>query len=281
MTKPILAGHDPKGSDNAPVRFGVSMSELTGAPLVIALVAMRAPVVVVPVHTLPFAVSEADEDLDAACADVMDEIGPEVSAHRLKVECLPLQDTSAARALHLAAEREDAGLLVVGGGSRTAEQLLSGAPCPVAVVPRSWAAEGPPQTVAVAYVGGDEGDAALRGADALARRAGATLRIITVADDPEAEDRVRARVEELLGGADAEIQVLGGDPAEVLVRASEGLDLLVCGSRGYGPVRAVLLGSVSRRVAIEARCPVIVVPRGVTTTLEALVAGATGVTASP
>lgn len=40
------------------------------------------------------------------------------------------------------------------------------------------------------------------------------------------------------------------------------LDLLVCGARGYGPLRAVLLGGVSRRVAVEARCPVIVLPRG-------------------
>jgi hypothetical protein len=35
------------------------------------------------------------------------------------------------------------------------------------------------------------------------------------------------------------------------------------GSRGYGPVRAVLAGGVSGRVAREAHCPVIVVPRGV------------------
>jgi hypothetical protein len=35
------------------------------------------------------------------------------------------------------------------------------------------------------------------------------------------------------------------------------------GSRGYGPLRAVLLGGVSRRLMVEAHCPVIVVPRGV------------------
>jgi hypothetical protein len=38
--------------------------------------------------------------------------------------------------------------------------------------------------------------------------------------------------------------------------------MLVCGSRGYGPVRAVLLGAVSRRIVAEAQCAVIVVPRG-------------------
>ena len=60
------------------------------------------------------------------------------------------------------------------------------------------------------------------------------------------------------------------DPAESLIRVSENLDLLVCGSRGYGPLRAVLLGGVSRRVAAEAQCPVIVLPRGVEAALETL-----------
>jgi nucleotide-binding universal stress UspA family protein len=49
---------------------------------------------------------------------------------------------------------------------------------------------------------------------------------------------------------------------------SENLDLLVCGSRGYGQVRAVLLGGVSRRVITEAHCPVIVLPRGVPASLQ-------------
>jgi hypothetical protein len=52
-----------------------------------------------------------------------------------------------------------------------------------------------------------------------------------------------------------------GDPAEKLIDLSDQLDVLVCGSRGHGPVRAVLLGSVSRRLVAEAHCPVIVLPR--------------------
>ena len=34
------------------------------------------------------------------------------------------------------------------------------------------------------------------------------------------------------------------------------------GSRGLGPRRAVVLGSVSRRVVDRAACPVVVIPRG-------------------
>jgi nucleotide-binding universal stress UspA family protein len=47
----------------------------------------------------------------------------------------------------------------------------------------------------------------------------------------------------------AERTMLVGDPVSVLERqAAEGLDLLVLGSRGYGPVRRVLLGGVSDSV---------------------------------
>jgi nucleotide-binding universal stress UspA family protein len=40
-----------------------------------------------------------------------------------------------------------------------------------------------------------------------------------------------------------------------------GVDLLVLGSRGFGPVMRLLIGSVSSRVIREAPCPVLVVPR--------------------
>jgi hypothetical protein len=71
------------------------------------------------------------------------------------------------------------------------------------------------------------------------------------------------------------------DPVAVLVEMSADLDVLVCGSRGYGPLRAALLGSVSRRVAGAAQCPVIVVPRGVRTPLESLVAEAAAARSGP
>lgn len=81
-------------------------------------------------------------------------------------------------------------------------------------------------------------------------------------------------------GRSAGGEILTGQPAEALAAASADLDLLVCGSRGYGPMRAVLLGGVSRRLAAEAHCPVIVLPRGVESSLEALIAGAPGAAAA-
>ena len=69
-----------------------------------------------------------------------------------------------------------------------------------------------------------------------------------------------------VSGLDADIDVtetlLDGDPQALLARASGQLDLLVVGSRGYGPLRAVLLGSVSGALVRSAESPLVVVPRG-------------------
>ena len=51
-------------------------------------------------------------------------------------------------------------------------------------------------------------------------------------------------------------------PPSALAEAASDLDLLVLGSRGYGPVKGTLLGSVSARVMAAAACPVMVIPRG-------------------
>ena len=55
--------------------------------------------------------------------------------------------------------------------------------------------------------------------------------------------------------------MIEGKAADVLVEATADFDLLVLGSRGYGPLKRVLLGGVSAKVVDEAACPVLVVPR--------------------
>ena len=59
-----------------------------------------------------------------------------------------------------------------------------------------------------------------------------------------------------------EADLLVNDPADGLIAASRRVDMLVMGSRALGPKRAVLLGSVSRKVVAGAACPVLVLPRG-------------------
>jgi nucleotide-binding universal stress UspA family protein len=71
-------------------------------------------------------------------------------------------------------------------------------------------------------------------------------------------------LEQVPGHMPASLHVLVGDPAGVIAEraGAEGFDLLVSGSRGYGPVRRVLLGGMSDRLMRMAPCPVLIVPRG-------------------
>lgn len=305
MSRPILIGYDPRTLNRAPVEFGVAASRLTGAPLAIASVERGS--------LLP---GQTDEDLVADCSEAVADLEDELKTAGIAVECHKLQSTSAARALHEAAEQLAAGLLVVGSSRRstvgrvllgsTADRLMHGSPCPVAVAPQGWTApEDAPSTIGVAYIPTPEGLEALRGAHALASRMGASLRVLAVVRETlgmhldtepsyvagqfgknlqdvegehlvEAEKEAREAVAELGDDVPVEVEAFVGDPAEILVGVSERLDLLVCGSRGYGPVRSVMLGSVSRGVTAEAHCPVIVLPRGVTASLEALLPEAPG-----
>jgi hypothetical protein len=54
-----------------------------------------------------------------------------------------------------------------------------------------------------------------------------------------------------------------GDPATELARAGNELDLLVIGSRNYGPLRRLMLGSTSSKLVHRAPCPVLVTTRSV------------------
>ena len=316
MAKPIVVGYDPRHADHAPIDFGVAVARVTHAPLILAIVQARAPFIPISVgQSQPYAIVDDDLVHDAAAA--ARDLEEEVRALGVdRVDVVRREGTSAAHALHATAEQQDAGLLVVGSARRsdagrvragsTAGRLLHGAPCPIAVVPASWA-NGAPQTIGVGFVDSEEGREALRGAHALARRVHATLRVITVVKpaftdyaeaeptkpardrrDPEdvegehklmAERALRDAVAQLGGDVPVEIEAVIGEPADVLVSVSEHLDLLVCGSRGYGPLRAVLLGSVTGLVMAAAHCPVVVVPRGVNASLEALVGEAPGAAA--
>jgi len=182
-------------------------------------------------------------------------------------------DTSPGRALHDICEEADARLLVLGSHRRTADgraaaggtakSALHHAPCPVLVAPRGVAAAG---TIDVHRIGvGFDGSPEARHALALAREVGKAtggeIVLLTVAHDAGADaEGARARAADAAGCLP--VEVLEGKAAEALVARSKDLDLLVLGSRGWGPVRRLLLGSTSERVVRDAGCAVLVVPRG-------------------
>jgi nucleotide-binding universal stress UspA family protein len=201
-------------------------------------------------------------------------------------------DVSPARGLHHVAEQEDAGLIVVGSTHRgelgrvlvggVSASVLHHAPCPVAVAPRGFAEQhGSLGTVGVGFDGGAESREALGLAVELARAAGAQVRIVSAiatavpAAYPggyerewldRSEQAGRETADEALRsvrdrGADATSEIVLGAPVDALRDLSADVDVLVVGSRGWGPVRRLLLGSTSDRLVRDAGCPVIAVPR--------------------
>jgi nucleotide-binding universal stress UspA family protein len=207
----------------------------------------------------------------------------------LSVETRGFGGGSPAQAITAIAEAEEIDLVVVGSphhgtvgraliGS-VAESLLHGTPCAVTAAPRNYVAERhePFRNVAVAYDGTPEADAALRQAEALALLTNATIHVLTViappvavpgvvgyapVDPPDPDKILNEAVNSVDRKLGAQGRRLEGAPARTLAAACEdGVDLLVCGSRGYGPVMRVLLGSVSSRLIQMAPCPVLVAPR--------------------
>jgi nucleotide-binding universal stress UspA family protein len=285
MTAPIVVGVDGTGSGLDAVALAVRLAQATGDPLVVACVYPegRRPTLegAAAVH------GPAAKALEAARA----------LAEEAAAEYRTVPSGSPARGLAELAEEEDAAMLVVGshrGGAfgrvasgGTAERLLHGSGCPVAVAPRGYRQRVTDKLrrVGVAFVDTPDGHEAVRYAADLAVRSGLPLTVSSVvavhtnwfvpeAVRPEEETvpvEVRKDYQEALDralaglpdGVPATGELRYGEVVDELSMVGErGVDLLVCGSRGYGPVRRVLLGTVSAALVRQASVPVLVVPRG-------------------
>ena len=205
-------------------------------------------------------------------------------------------------AVELTQRSGDAALLVVGSRGRgvvrsallgsVALHCVTHARCPVVVVhPSPERAEGAGRVV-VGVDGSDAARAALSAAVEEAARTAAVVEVVAsyvladhwtdlhsvlipTADQVRAEVRGAAEVvvREVLAERpagdpvpDVRLEVVEGAAQDVLVDAAAGADLLVVGSRGRGPVRGILLGSVALHCAMHAPCPVVVVrPTGTRT----------------
>jgi nucleotide-binding universal stress UspA family protein len=164
--------------------------------------------------------------------------------------------------------------------------MLHGAPCSVAIAPQGYAAGAPAQIgeLVVGFDGSPEAEIALEEAVELARECGAKIRIVTAAEPPaigygkgggpnyswhalkeDLKALMRERLDKALASLPDDVPssgVLVEGKAETALVDSVGEDaLLVLGSRAYGPLRRVLLGSVSTPLVRTAPCPVIVHPR--------------------
>jgi nucleotide-binding universal stress UspA family protein len=281
MPKPIIAAIDPDSDDDAPLVAGAALARITGARLMVLGVYLHGAI------TNAVSAGTVDEDRRANALGIL-----EARTSGMDADLFVTGGSSAARVVHDAAVELDAVLVVVGSTRRgpvgrvapgtTAERLMHGAPCPVVIVPAGLDADWSPDRIAVGFVDLEDGRGALRAAAALSRAVGAELRPVTAVEPAAgrsaavaaygaggqqesraiAQRELDAALAELPSGVRARGEVVVAPPAEALVVLSEDVDLLVCGSRGYGPLRAVLMGSVSHAVIRRARCPVVVVPRG-------------------
>jgi nucleotide-binding universal stress UspA family protein len=133
-----------------------------------------------------------------------------------------------------------------------------------------------PARVLIAHDGSRGADVAIRLARSVAWSDGTRIRIVTAIEgdlppltgDPRAAEPTVDPAEapgaaaELLrrDGVAVDSVVRRGQPAAAIIGEAEAFDanLIVVGSRGFGQVRALLMGSVAASVVDGARCPVLV-----------------------
>lgn len=211
-------------------------------------------------------------------------------ARELGAEPELLRGENHARALAHLAERRSAKLLVLGSTHRgevgrvvpggVASQLLTKAPCGVAVAPAGYAERPvrPVKLIGVAYDGTTESIGAAEAAVEFATRVDASVRLYhafhEVPDGPSwdafrdhmrefAQGIVDRGLDRLQDGVPADGRALEGPPGEAITHAAEadGVDLLFVGSRGYGPLREALVGGLVGALLSSVSCPLIILPR--------------------
>jgi nucleotide-binding universal stress UspA family protein len=283
----IIVGWKGGGRSRDALRLGALLADTRGADLVIAYAYRYDP---------PTQAGGVDIRV-ALRAEALRRLGEAEVAlpYAMRARLEPVESRSVVQGLHDLAEAEQADLVVLGSTTRgslelhalgsIAERLLHSSPCAVAVAPPGFADEHAAglRVVGVAYDGTPEADNAVAIARDIATRARATMKLIGVVDrqaltpvgvsaryaipDYAADYRdavrrqLREAAEALPGELRTEVVLADGDPATEIIGIAGPLSLLVMGSRGYGPIKRGLLGSVSAPVLRAAPCPVLVVTR--------------------
>lgn len=283
MKKKIVIAYDGSPNSRDALQLGARLAVALGATPVITYCVSFPRYLMDPL--------EVGLVIDEVARPVLNDA--EFSLNMADVETRALLDQSPSRSLNLLAEEISPVAIVIGSAhsgtfgrvhlGSVGKQLTTSAPCAIVVAPRGFAdgSDHDMQSVCVGIDQSSESDNALREAAALAASLEATLRVVTVRepigyksiplealhDLGIAQSRYTAEMLETAAkrvteDIRVEIDRLEGDPGPVLADYSGRFDLLVVGSRGYGPLRRVLLGSVSSYLMDHARCPVVVVPRG-------------------
>ena len=133
----------------------------------------------------------------------------------------------------------------------------------------------PLANVGVAYNDSPESKAALTVAQELAAPTNATVHALEVVSiptyaytgimPPAIGETIEVMIQEANGHmkalADVEGRAVYGLAGEELAAFGDQVDILVAGSRGYGPVKRLVLGSTTDYLQRHARCSLLVLPR--------------------
>jgi nucleotide-binding universal stress UspA family protein len=247
----ILCGVDGTPASLVAVRQALRLQDEHGSVLLAAVanLAQSAHAGMAAPHAAELLQHEAEAALAEARA-----IAPSASSKLVDGDpvAVLLEQAEAERATLIAVgshgRRRAAGLLL----GTVAARMLRDATCSVLVAREAGDDEAWPQMVVAGVDGSLESAAAFTVARSVAARFGGSVRAVASTKDQLDREATRAIAPELEEH---------GEPAvNVLVRASEPADLIVVGSRGLHGLKA--LGSVSERVAHQARSSVLVVRPG-------------------
>jgi nucleotide-binding universal stress UspA family protein len=285
VAKNIVIAVDAKARTLDALALGHRLAQATGAPAVLVTVFAYHPLADPESPEL----AEVRDESRATLLELADAEGLEIADAQV------IAGNFAARELQRVTEEPDTGMIVVGSTTRgpvgrllvggVGERLLTGAACPVAVAPQGYAdtRAGGLERIGAGLDGSQEARSALDAAVGIAQACGARIRVITAFQrlafgaatttalpGPSANDvmrdELRAIHDEAIAAIAEEIETesrfVDGSADDVLVAQSDDVGLLVVGSRGYGPLGAVLLGSTSTALARRASCPILVTPRG-------------------
>jgi len=276
MFKNVLAGVDGRPGGRDAVAFASRLTDPDGR---LTLIHVRGGELR-PSHAItPGLLAEERERAHAL-------LEGERTAAGVEADLISLVSGSPGRGLHEQAEEQHADLIVVGSCSHGAfgramlgddtRAALNGAPCAVAIAPLGYAEHPTPiSKVGVAYNSSPEAEAALATARTLAESSGAAVHALEVVTIPTVAytglvpPAIGESIDVMLQEAtsrmsklpDAEGHAVYGLAGEELAAFGDRVDILVVGSRSYGPVKRLVLGSTSDYLQRHARCPLLVLPR--------------------